>query len=92
MATTCACTERRALIDPTIIIGSTPNPIAAHDVVQYTTGLAAGAQQRVEGIYNGFDAQVTRYVRDASGALIHTDTFYSHYHPVNGLLLIGKSG
>jgi vancomycin resistance protein YoaR len=72
---------------------STPiitNPIAAHDVVQYTTSLPAGVQQRVEGVYNGFDAQVTRYVRDASGALIHTDTFYSHYHPVNGLLLIGK--
>ena len=72
---------------------STPiitNQIAAHDVVQYTTSLPAGAQQRVEGVYNGFDAQVTRYVRDASGALIHVDTFYSHYHPVNGLLLIGK--
>ena len=59
-------------------------------MVQYTSSLPAGAQQRVEGVYNGFDAQVTRYVRDASGALIHTDTFYSHYHPVNGLLLIGR--
>jgi vancomycin resistance protein YoaR len=66
------------------------NPIAAHDTVQYTTSLPAGVQQRVEGVYNGFDAQVTRYVRDASGNLIHTDTFYSHYHPVNGILLIGK--
>jgi vancomycin resistance protein YoaR len=72
---------------------STPiitNQIAAHDVVQYTSALPAGAQQRVEGVYDGFDAQVTRYVRDASGALIHVDTFYSHYHPVNGLLLIGR--
>jgi vancomycin resistance protein YoaR len=72
---------------------STPiitNPLAAHDVVQYTTALPAGVQQRVEGVYNGFDAQVTRYVRDASGTVIHVDTFYSHYHPVNGLLLIGK--
>ena len=66
------------------------NQIAAHDAVQYTSSLPAGVQQRVEGVYNGFDAQVTRYVRDASGALIHTDTFYSHYHPVNGLLLIGR--
>ena len=73
---------------------STPiitNQIAAHDVVQYTTSLPAGVQSRVEGIYNGFDAQVTRYVRDAAGKLIHVDTFYSHYHPVNGLLLIGKA-
>jgi vancomycin resistance protein YoaR len=66
------------------------NQIAAHDVVQYTSSLPAGAMQRVEGVYNGFDAQVTRYVRDASGAVIHVDTFYSHYHPVNGLLLIGR--
>jgi len=74
---------------------STPiitNRIAAHDVVQYTTWLPAGVQERVEGVYNGFDAQVTRYVRDATGALVHVDTFYSHYHPVNGLLLIGTSG
>jgi vancomycin resistance protein YoaR len=68
------------------------NQIYAHDVVQYTSSLPKGAQERVEGVYNGFDAQVTRYVRDASGALIHTDTFFSHYHPVNGLLLIGTSG
>jgi len=67
------------------------NRVAAHDVVQYTTALPAGAQERVEGIYNGFDAKVTRYVRNESGALIHVDTFYSHYHAVNGLLLIGKT-
>jgi vancomycin resistance protein YoaR len=74
---------------------STPiitNPVAAHDTVQYTTSLPPGVQERVEGVYNGFDAQVTRYVRDASGALIHTDTFYSHYYPVNGVLLIGVAG
>jgi len=68
------------------------NQIAAHDTIQYTSSLPKGAQERVEGVYNGFDAQVTRYVRDASGALIHTDTFYSHYHPVNGILLIGTGG
>jgi vancomycin resistance protein YoaR len=67
------------------------NRVAAHDVVQYTTSLRPGVSQRVEGVYNGFDASVTRYVRDASGAVIHTDTYFSHYHPVNGLLLVGRS-
>lgn len=67
------------------------NRVYAHDVLQYTTALASGATRRLEPIYNGFDASVTRYVRDRSGAIIHTDQFFSHYHPVNGILLVGKS-
>jgi vancomycin resistance protein YoaR len=67
------------------------NRVAAHDVIQYTTSLKPGVEQRVEGVYNGFDASVTRYVRAADGTVIHKDTYFSHYHPVNGLLLIGKS-
>ena len=67
------------------------NQVAAQDTIQYTTSLPAGVQQRVEGVYNGFDASVTRYVRDASGALIHIDTFFSHYHAVNGVVLVGKA-
>jgi vancomycin resistance protein YoaR len=67
------------------------NRVTAHDVVQYTTSLAPGVEHRVEWVANGFDAYVTRYVRDASGALIHVDHYYSHYAAVNGLLLIGKS-
>ncbi len=66
------------------------NRIAAHDVTQYTTALKPGTSRRVEGVYNGFDASVTRYVRDASGNVIHTDTYFSHYHAVNGLLLVGE--
>jgi vancomycin resistance protein YoaR len=67
------------------------NRVAAHDVIEYTTALKPGVEQRVEGVYNGFDASVTRYVRAADGTLIHEDTYFSHYHPVNGLLLIGKA-
>ncbi len=67
------------------------NRRAAHDVIQYTTSLKPGVSRRVEGVYNGFDASVTRYVRDADGTIIHTDHFFSHYHAVNGLLLVGKS-
>jgi vancomycin resistance protein YoaR len=67
------------------------NRVAAHDTIQYTTSLAPGVKQRVEYVANGFDAQVTRYVRDRSGNLIHTDTFFSHYRAVNGILLVGKA-
>lgn len=67
------------------------NWVAAHDVIQYTTALKPGVERRVEGVYNGFDASVTRYVRAADGTLIHQDTYFSHYHPVNGLLLIGEA-
>ncbi len=66
------------------------NRTYGHDVVQYTTALKPGQQQRLEGIINGFDAVVVRYVRDASGKVIHTDRYFSHYHAVNGLLLVGK--
>jgi hypothetical protein len=34
---------------------------------------------------------VTRVVRDASGAVVHNDTWYSDYKRVNGILLIGKA-
>lgn len=80
-------TGRRVTLTTPIIT----NRVYAHDVIQYTTALKPGVSRRVEGVYNGFDARVTRYVRDAAGHLIHTDTYFSHYHAVNGLLLVGKS-
>ena len=58
-------------------------------IYQHTTHLRKGARQQVEYQVAGFDAWVTRYVRDASGKIIHTDTFYSHYGRVVGIVLIG---
>jgi vancomycin resistance protein YoaR len=65
------------------------NRVAAYDTYVKTTSLAPGVKVRLEPIYNGFDASVTRYVRDRSGAIIHTDQYFSHYHPVNGIVEVG---
>ena len=65
------------------------NRTYGHDTYEYTTSLAPGAQVRLEPIYNGFDAYVTRYVRDRAGNLIHVDHYFSHYHAVNGVVLVG---
>lgn len=65
------------------------NRTYGHDTYVTTTSLAHGVQLRLEPIYNGFDASVTRYVRDSSGALIHVDQYFSHYHAVNGIVEVG---
>lgn len=71
---------------------STPivkNYTRAQDHTVYTTSLKPGQQNRVEYATDGFDAWVTRTVTDATGKVIHEETFYSHYARVDGLLEIG---
>ncbi len=63
----------------------------AHDTIEYTDRLAPGATRRIEYPTNGFRAWVTRTVTDASGAVVHTDTFYSNYSAVDGVTLVGRS-
>ncbi len=63
----------------------------ATDSIQYTTSLRAGATKRIEYPVNGFQAWVTRTVRDANGKVIHKETWYSNYKRVNGILLVGRS-
>lgn len=60
-------------------------------VVQYTTSLPPGVRSQVEYEAAGFDAWVTRTVRDKNGRIVHKDTYYSHYARVVGLILVGKS-
>jgi len=62
----------------------------AGDSVQYTTALKVGQQKRIEYPVNGMQVWVTRTVRDAAGTVIHSDTWYSDYRRVNGILLVGK--
>lgn len=71
---------------------STPiikNYLPASDSTVYTTAIPPGTRQRVEYPTAGFDAWVTRTVRDANGNVIEQNTFYSHYARVNGILEIG---
>jgi vancomycin resistance protein YoaR len=62
----------------------------ASDVTQYTTSLPPGTSKRVEYPTDGMNASVTRVVKDKDGKVIRTDTFFSRYARVNGLVLIGK--
>jgi vancomycin resistance protein YoaR len=67
------------------------NVVRAIDTVQYTTSLPPGQQKRIEYPVNGMQVWVTRVVRDARGKVIHTDTWYSDYKRVNGIVLIGRA-
>jgi vancomycin resistance protein YoaR len=55
----------------------------------YTNTLAPGKTYQLEYRTDGFDAFVTRTVRDANGNVIHFDQFSSNYARVNGQLEIG---
>ncbi|MEO8208087.1 MAG: VanW family protein [Chloroflexota bacterium] len=71
---------------------STPivkNQSRATDTIVYTTDLAPGVRERVEYAVDGKDVWVTRTVKDASGTVIHKETYYSHYSRVTGVLRIG---
>lgn len=62
----------------------------ATDTVQYTTSLAPGVRKRIEYPVDGKDVWVTRTVRDSSGAVVHQETYYSHYARITGIVLVGK--
>jgi hypothetical protein len=61
---------------------------ATQEVIRVST-LPTGRLVRIEYPDDGFDAWVTRYVRDSSGMLIDQRTFYSHYSMVKGVQYLG---
>ncbi|HEX7431651.1 MAG TPA: VanW family protein, partial [Candidatus Limnocylindrales bacterium] len=72
-------------------VGVPSNVTTATDGKLYVGSLAPGQQLRAEYVTDGYDTSVTRVVKDASGAIIHNDTWNSHYVKVNGVLQIGGS-
>ena len=70
--------------------GAMTNVVKAVDPSpQYVPSLPAGAKSyRKEYPTNGFDTVVTRTVTDSTGAVLHTDTWTSHYTKVDGWLQI----
>jgi vancomycin resistance protein YoaR len=76
-----------------VVTFSTPvvwNRTSAIDTVERTSTLPTGTSQRVEYLHNGFEVEVTRTVRDGTtNAVIHTETYYSNYKTVNGVVLVG---
>ena len=73
----------------TLSAPTTSNYGTAIETTVFNPDLAPGTSLRVEYPHNGFDAVVTRWVRDANGNLIHEDTWYSHYRTVNGITQVG---
>jgi vancomycin resistance protein YoaR len=63
----------------------------AFEVIRYTDNLRPGQTRRVEWPANGFDSWVTRTVRNASGQVIHEETYYSRYARIRGITLLGRS-
>lgn len=63
----------------------------ASDTLEYTDDLAPGVRSRTEYPTEGFRSWITRTVRDASGAIIHRDTYYSNYAAIDGITLVGRS-
>lgn len=63
--------------------------VRARDTVQLTTSLRPGERQRIEYPVDGMRVWVSRTVRDADGALLHEDTWFSDYRRVNGIVLVG---
>jgi vancomycin resistance protein YoaR len=75
------------------VVLSTPivrNYVAASDGIKYTPLLPHGVRERVEWPAAGRDVWVTRTVYTAAGAILHQETYYSHYARVDGLMLIGQ--
>ncbi|HEY7025953.1 MAG TPA: VanW family protein [Candidatus Limnocylindrales bacterium] len=66
------------------------NAQTAQTYYEYTDSLPAGQKSLQEFTVDGFDSSVTRTVKDASGNVIHTDTWVSHYKTINGLILVGR--
>ncbi len=67
------------------------NVVRATNHIVYVTYLKPGQRNWAEYATAGFDTSRTRTVTDATGKVIHRDTWVSHYAKVDGLLEIGKA-
>jgi hypothetical protein len=66
------------------------NVVDGYDTVKMTSTLPTGQKERIEWPVDGMDVSITRTVREASGKVVHRDTFVSHYHRMVGITLVGK--
>lgn len=71
------------------------NPIvtnykSGYTVIQPTTTVAPGVRMTIEYPADGQDVTVTRTVTDATGKVIHLETYYSHYAQMIGVILVGQ--
>jgi hypothetical protein len=65
------------------------NVIQAVTNTVHVSTLPHGVVKQTEWPSNQMDTAVTRIVRNASGRIIHQETFRSHYVLWNGLIQVG---
>ncbi|MEP7082372.1 MAG: VanW family protein [Chloroflexota bacterium] len=70
---------------------STSNHTAATDTTRVDPNMAPGTSRRIESPHNGFNASVSRTVRDADGNIVHQDNWFSDYRAVNGVVVTGPN-
>ncbi|MGI8998592.1 MAG: VanW family protein [Candidatus Limnocylindria bacterium] len=75
-----------AISDPYIT-----NQRGAIETTQVSRDLAPGSARRVEYPHDGFDVSVSRTVTAADGTVVHQNTWFSDYRPVNGITLTGPT-
>jgi vancomycin resistance protein YoaR len=56
----------------------------------YVSTLPTGVRKQTEYPANGMDVSVTRVVRSRSGAVLHRDTYRTHYTLWNGRIEVGR--
>lgn len=76
---------RRVVLSAPVI----SNRRSAIETTQLVSSMAPGTARRVEFPHNGFDVTVTRTVYDADGNVVHQNTWFSDYRPVNGITMVG---
>ena len=64
---------------------------SAIETTQLDTSMAPGTSRRVEFPHDGFNVSVSRTVYAADGTVLHANTWYSDYHTVNGITLVGPA-
>jgi vancomycin resistance protein YoaR len=65
--------------------------VNATDSVKEVNTLPPGVRRRTESPIDGFNAVVVRTVRSSAGAVLHEDTWFSHYAAIKGVVEVGKA-
>ena len=68
---------------------SVSNVVRGYDTTVKTASMRRGTSLRTEWPVDGKDVVVSRTVRDASGRVIHHETYVSHYHRMVGINMVG---
>jgi len=63
------------------------NYTKATTVTKVDKTIPTGTRKQIEYATDGQDVTVTRIVKDKTGAVLHKDTYYSHYATITGIIL-----